>query len=332
MTDIKLNYKHIQDNIIDPYEILYGIPIETQQFIQHKEKFTEQIYDDFCIDRKMNYRLMMLVSNQSFFTSETIFGIYKININNYKFEEITNVVDNRVSNYCSLESTNDSIIMEFPHPIEMIKYFNNNSHKTYIVCPLSYTNDAIKFGHAALIVFDMIKSNMYVIDPNGDLNYFDDIYNKKLNNYIEFLFGSYCSLLNDYGKNMNYIPYHIWNKFNFALNFGYSNNIKIFDTGNCVGWALFLAHIISVTNKTINIHDILKKLNCLSDNHKYELIYNYQANTYKYIVNHYKKMFLNYHYSNMVHLTPQQLVILTNDKILMKELWEIERYIHNTLN
>lgn len=187
-----------------------------------------------------------------------IYSIFKINISTYKIQKISDYFDKtekQIPFY--FDYVNNFIILSGINKHTLNKLSNDN--KTYFF-PIYYYSDFMSSAHVSLLYIKDKKA--YLIDSNGMPNYYNAI-NKCSHCCIEFLLSFYFEQCD-----IQYIPIEKWYKGNEI------NGIN-FD-GNCMTLTILLAHIISLSNKTLN--DVYNELKQIPQDQLRTIIYNYQCN------------------------------------------------------
>ncbi len=162
-------------------------------------------------------------------------------------------------------------------------FINLNQTNHYIFIPVSfspsYSKDKLFAGHATCLIIDNYENCVYLFDPNGHTNYFDDsfTYNYYHNgtNELESLFEKYFSDLSDFtGIKYNFIPVSQWNPRNIGLNKKF-NGSQVDNGGNCVCISILFFHYLFLTKKSLR--KCLEDLANLNNEQLIQLINDYSV-------------------------------------------------------
>jgi len=177
---------------------------------------------------------------------------YVSNINSgIKADTIYHFIFNLTSEYfifnaLSYETTNDII--------------QKNKDQPYIFFTLNYGSDAKQSGHQAFIMISNIDKGVYLLDPNGRPEYFNNIIGFNVGYQLERIVKSYFdNLCEFYGYDYQYKFVDKWNHKQYVINKTFDN--KYIGSGHCVILSFIIAHIISKTYlEPGEVYKILKQL------------------------------------------------------------------------
>ncbi len=206
-----------------------------------REQFTEKQYEFM---RRMSYYALKKwyrQINYPFDIKNTdIFNIFKINFDN-TVEQITscNCIEGENSYPFHITILDNSLLCNFiSHESLLNKIFSNE--KRYASFLVDLKTEAIEAGHNCLFVIDKLKTECYVIDSNGSLDYFNDLIDTHDVSY--FLHKSFEDYASSIGfKYINLLERNINLKINVKID---SPKQAEFFRGYCKGWSLYFQYLL----------------------------------------------------------------------------------------
>ena len=171
-------------------------------------------------------------------------------------------------------SKNKNIVVDFPSFNSFFDFSIQDSPR-YLFLPVTFYIEN-KAGHITFLLVDKKMNAIFLVDPNGNYNYFE---NKELYNKVTSVLERYFSTFNSqFGTSYTYVGYTNTLSFN-----AHSRNTKLYDKGNCLAWCCFLMQYLQF-NSDQDFMDLIESLS--SDSEQYhDMIYNYIANLMKEIIN-----------------------------------------------
>jgi hypothetical protein len=243
---------------------------------------------------------------------EQSFSLFKISIYNEKFEHVqeadiyTGIGTGIDDNFHSvIQATDQHITLHTLNVLSMVEYISyhyDNSDRRYLCYPLLFNAESKNASHQTTVVIDIINNKAYLVDPNGSLSYFNNMfsasianqnktkYNDKEKNYssyselehnfnhlIDGLMDGYFKEFKKIGINIDYVPHSQWNP----------NNIQLNDTGDsseighgfCVATSILFGHFLCLTK--LDINDAINKFKCITSNERLYLINGYSCWLYQ---------------------------------------------------
>jgi hypothetical protein len=201
--------------------------------------------------------MIKMINQNIIFTEDDNFTTFKIDFENNEFEVITNC------NYDILETVpfhiqiiNSGLIFDWPDILTLDKKLELITSR-YLPYELTLTCDKDNSAHSVLIVFDKLYRISYIVDSNGNLNFFDNVYDKNhsktnpepisyflhraIEKYMNLIDYTYIKLDQSTEFNLESIDTEI----NIRID---SDSQKKFFIGYCRGWTLLFQHILLTNN------------------------------------------------------------------------------------
>ena len=221
-----------------------------------RDSLTKDQYDKICKLPKNQLKKWYKQINYIFDTNfKDIFNIFKINFKG-EYEEITSC--NNISNDnlpFHITILDDSLLCNFISQESLLNkiFLEENRYISYLIDLVTETKKA---GHACLFVIDKYKCETFVIDSNGSLDYFNDIFEEyELNYFLHMAFEKYSNSIGF--KYINLLENNINLKINVKIN---SKKQADFFLGYCKGWSLFFQYLLNKSEPNFEIIDYLKIL------------------------------------------------------------------------
>ncbi len=192
--------------------------------------------------------IIKLLQPSMVFDQSSLFNVIKMGFDS-NFEIVTNYnFDTEESVPFHIQIIPNGLVCDFPEITTLRDKFSKYpyryfSYEIVFVCPDKGSS------HSVLFVFDLILSESYVVDSNGDLSYFDNIY--RLNkhtptrNYLHSALSTYSELIGF--KYIKLSDKSIDTSINIRIR---SQSQKNFFEGYCRGWTLFFQHILLTKSDT----------------------------------------------------------------------------------
>jgi hypothetical protein len=208
------------------------------------------------------------------------YSLYKIDIVSHKFEHLLNIDTQLHSSeyHTTIQSDMNSLVLHTLSPESFILYTtdNFNKKKRYIYIPMCFSINDLKHGHQTSLIVDTFDFKVYLYDPNGQSNYFNNIHALKYlkdlgvnfdkNNQddqrllhsmyfdgtelVDKLLCGYFKIISDMiGVKYTYIPQDLWNPFNKTLNPKFNNSL--IDSGHCVITTILILHYLHISQSDV---------------------------------------------------------------------------------
>jgi hypothetical protein len=245
----------------------------------------------FC-DDKMHHK----IATSSFDTYENILNMFagqvKINmcVPTYSMYRI-NIFSQNEEHYIDMESKNNNIFHTAIQADDDYLFLNclstettciylsmNTNNKRYVFVPLIFNSEINESGHFTFLIFDVLNNKVYIMDPNGESSFFNDVmilHAKKNKTFkdtelemmsahmiinSEQLINIYIKKLNiDFGLTYEFISRTIWNPLNLVLN-KHLDNSGI-PGGNCVIISTILMYyLINKQSELIEPYKLLSEI------------------------------------------------------------------------
>jgi hypothetical protein len=248
---ISTQYKKIiPENLKNIYSLEENYYLRDQFSEEQYNKISRLSYNQLKKwNKKINFNLD--IENTDFF------NIFKINFNNTE-EDITscNCIEGENSYPFHLTILNDSLLCNFISQESILNkiFSTDNRYSSFLIDLVTETKNA---GHNCLFVIDKIKTECYIIDSNGSLDYFDNIIDGYQTSY--FLHKAFENYANTIGfKYVNLLERKINLKINIKIN---SNKQSKFFKGYCKGWSLYFQYLLFKCDDNFEIIDYISTLN-----------------------------------------------------------------------
>jgi hypothetical protein len=201
--------------------------------------------------------IIEMINKNLIFTEYDNFITFKIDFENNEFEIITNCNYNILETVPFIIQIIDSgLIFDWPDILTLENKLNSITNR-YLSYELTLRYNKTSSAHSVLIVFDKLYRISYIVDSNGNLNFFDNVYDnnllvnstKPISYFLHKAIEKYMNLI-DY----TYIKLNQSNEFNLEsintqINIRInSDSQKNFFTGYCRGWTLLFQHILLTNN------------------------------------------------------------------------------------
>jgi hypothetical protein len=186
--------------------------------------------------------VVSMMNNQSVISQKSR-ALYKLDIPTNKFELISYIENDLGDTYHTLLNITDTLILfQTLSPACLVDYYDKTT-SNIIILLFSYGCEAKNTYHQAALIINKLNYKVYLIDPNGHPEYFNDILDFNIVPKIELLFKNYFAELVQLGLKLEYVPVTEWNPYNIGLNKKFK--ITNIGSGHCVVLTLVLCHIIT---------------------------------------------------------------------------------------
>lgn len=154
---------------------------------------------------------------------------------------------NEYPNILQVDSENgiDYFILKFFSPSSIERLLSRNKDQKNIFIQFNYSGRDKDNLHQAAIMLNTIEKTVYLLDPNGQPDYFMDKLTKKeeYTNTINIV----DNILNEIFKNIGYeyLPMTFWNNEKHSINRKFSDSV--IGEGHCVIITILLIHYIMLT-------------------------------------------------------------------------------------
>lgn len=186
-------------------------------------------------------------------------ALYQMRLADLDFE-LLSYIDNDLGDidHTTLDITDSLILLNALSPNYLVEYLNHNP-SNYTILPFSYGCSAKDSYHRASLLFIRDQNEVYLVDPNGHPNYFDNVLGLDTVTAVERVFIKYLQELEVLGLHFKYISVKKWNPYNLAPNMNFK--VTNIGTGHCVVLTFILNHIIcSQQIEPIEAYKLLSKL------------------------------------------------------------------------
>lgn len=192
------------------------------------------------------YHILNMIHNHRMINLEDTV-IYKQNLFTDKFEEVTYVLYDKMMDLFPIviDSSDDSLILTAPSTYFLAEYIKKEIKNNYIVIPVNYACGLIDSGHIAILAINNVAKNIYLLDPNGKPDYFNNVFTEDVSQNVELLISNYLNLLKQFDLDYKYVNMKDWNptykSINNSLDSKYDINVG---NGNCLIITVMLSHLI----------------------------------------------------------------------------------------
>lgn len=171
----------------------------------------------------------------------------KLDYDTLDFNLITTVENFFEEDYHTvIDSTDESMILNALSPRYLFDFLMKNVNNNYVFLTLNYGCNIMDSSHQTALCFDTVNKKVFMIDPNGKSDFFDNVFNIQTNKYVEILLSNYISLLSEYGLDYEFLGADVCNPKKYAINKRFNN--EIIGHGHCVITTLILVHLINGLN------------------------------------------------------------------------------------
>jgi hypothetical protein len=282
------------------------------------DKFQDFLPDDGICDESVYKKLSTLsYSNYehvlSFLTKQTSVGNVEPTYSMYKvslFDEIVahemDITANIKNMYHTTVQAEDNFLVLNCLNVDSLCMFlieNTRDFNRYIFIPIIFGTEIHDNGHATLMAFDVVEKKVYLIDPNGKTDYFDNIFLKYAEKnkeewmteeifkefysssyidsepFVEKLIGCYIGDLNTrYDLNYNFVSRKEYNKTGKSINKNFKNSS--IGSGHCMIISIMIAHFLSTNTDVGNISENFGRL---SDDEILQIINSYSVAIFRHL-------------------------------------------------
>ena len=230
--------------------------------------------------RRLRYdffeKILNLISDQQPIKNKE-YSIYKLDYTKMNFEHISDVENGSDYEYHTvIDSTDKHLILNALSPNFLCNYILDNSNKRFLFLTLNYANTLMDTAHQAAFMIDNERKKIYMLDPNGKCDYFDNVFHQETSDFVEILLRNYFNQLIILGLDYKYEHIDKWNKEKVCINKRFTNSY--IGTGHCVVTTLILIHIIN-TNK-LTPEEAIRVFKNLSDDEILYIIQQYSLGVY----------------------------------------------------
>lgn len=210
------------------------------------------------------------------------YSIYKLDYDSLKFEHISDVENGSEYEYHTvIDSTDKYLILNALSPTFLCNYVLDNSNKRFLFLTLNYANTLMDSAHQAAFMIDNHQKKIYMLEPNGKCDYFNNVFHQDTSEFVEILLRNYFNQLSNLGLEYKYVHIDKWNHENICINKRFANNH--IGNGHCVITTLILIHLISINKITPD--EAIKIFKNLSDEEILYIIQQYSLGVYNILCN-----------------------------------------------
>lgn len=232
------------------------------------------IYSFKRLHHKQFHTMLEFVNNQRL-AKQTTYVIYKqhywgIQVEDSQIEYVVDLIE-PISSYHKnayqfvLNITGEYLRFNTMSPSTLFETLELNTSSDYLFFSFNYAMEQSNTAHQAIIMLDLQKKpnvDVYLVDPNGSLSYFDTVLGFRLTPYIEYLIKNFFEQLNEFTEiTFSYKFINTWNPTYISINNTYDSNY-IAGSGHCVVSSIILAHLISTWK--CNPGEVYKKIKSMS--------------------------------------------------------------------
>ena len=228
-----------------------------------------------------------------------MFSIYVSNVISNKTHhsmDLEGDTDNQF--YGTLQADGENIYLHNYHASIMGAYINSHKTTQFLFFPVVASVEVREeSGHALCIIVDNKLGEIYLMDPNGNTSYYDNVlikFSKSITGLHipdEFIKDMYIDssfkinqlmqcYVNDINKYLNsqlkFVPSSEWNPSRGALNRTLPSDT--IQSGNCVTITIFIMHYMSLTN--LSLVDTYSTLLKYTDEELSNIINSYSLSIY----------------------------------------------------
>lgn len=248
----------------------------------------------FC-DDKMHHKIatpsfdtyeniLNIFANQIKITECTpTYSMYRVNVFSEKEEHHIDMKSkNNNEFHTAIQADDDYLFLNCLSTESTCLYLSINNNKRYVFIPLIFNSEINKSGHFTFLIFDVFNNKVYMMDPNGESSYFDNVmilHAKKNKTFsdaelemmsihmiinserlVEKLINIYIKKLNiDFDLTYEFVSRTKWNPSNLVLN-KHLDNSGI-PGGNCVIISTILMYyLINKQSELIEPYKLLSEI------------------------------------------------------------------------
>ena len=242
-----------------------------------------------------NYsKILNIISDQPYI-SEKKWSMYTANLITGNVELVLEYKNPNYQNNCVINiavhcNNSAHITMNLINAKKFGKFLRKSENKN-VFFPILISIDKEKLSHCVALIFDLKEKKAYMVDPNGNNNYFSVHFGRETESLIDKMILMYIEHANALTNiKIEYVPQHIWNKTTYIINRSLNNDLVLIG-GNCVTLTFLIMHLLHLSDCTINY--VFSMLNMLTDDELSIIINTYNGNILRLIEkeNDYLKIF-----------------------------------------
>jgi len=205
------------------------------------------------------------------------YSIFQCNMQTHKLELMTNFMEKNIIYPFNFQIIDSGVIVNCLS-VHSLGFYLISSKNRYTFSPIQYESDAKQSGHRATIVIDNKDSKVYLLDPNGEASYFNNIVGN-IDNVIESFCEQYFNMVNGmFQTKYKYVRLNVWNRKGVSIN--NTSNAKI-SNGDCMILSMILCHLIKTLEMTPE--QLYAKFKDMSDDEVVSLIRSYSMGLIRYL-------------------------------------------------
>lgn len=232
-------------------------------------------------------KMITMITNQSDSNNlEQAYTLYKIDRKKKEFSHHIDITGNIGDAYhTTLQADRDFIFLHTLNSINIALYLDLASKQRYTYLPSVYGSEIHRTGHQSVIIFDKVKKEVILFDPNGRSTFFDDVEIRfggkdRIDSsiLIDMIMAGFVDRFNnDTGLKYRYIPSSIWNPKKLIINRRFEKSI--IGSGFCVITTILYVHLLALTEFDISV--AYEMIASLSDDEMLYIISSYVSGMYE---------------------------------------------------
>lgn len=209
------------------------------------------------------------------------YSIFRMDLDNKEMILVTDFKPDKEEYYypINFQITEDNIVINALSIMTLYNFLKRTNNR-YVFLPINYECEIKDSGHRAVLSFDKTANKVYLLEPNGKPNFFNNVIGN-INHDIELFLEKYTDLMNNVvDSNYKYIKTSIWNQKQIVLN--NTSNTKI-SRGDCMSISILLCHLLY--NLEYEPYVLYNSINNLSDSECVLIIRSYSVGLINYLKN-----------------------------------------------
>lgn len=190
------------------------------------------------------------------------YSIYKMDYETMDFEFVAydlSDIDTDNTYHTVIDISDKHLLLNTLTPACLAEYINDNENNETLFLTFNYYCSAKKEAHQSCIHINTKSKKIYLIDPNGSPDYFNNIFDIDLSFLVEKMLHNYFLELNMLNYNFKYEFIGSWNNKRLAINTNFKETY--IGSGHCVVLTFILAHVISILKcHPLDAYIMLKEL------------------------------------------------------------------------
>jgi hypothetical protein len=250
--------------------------------------------------------LSFLTRQSSVRNIEPSYSLYKVSLfNEIVAHELDITADIKNMYHTTVQAENNFLVLNCLNVDSLCMFLIENTRDSnrYVFVPIIFGTEIHDSGHAALMAFDVIEKKVYLIDPNGKTDYFDNLFLKQVEKnkeewmteeifkefysssyidsepFVEKLIECYIGELNArYDLNYRFIPRKEYNRTAYSINKNFKDSS--IGSGHCMIISIMMAHFLSTNS---DVSEISSNFGRLSISETLQIINSYSVAIFRYL-------------------------------------------------